>query len=136
MLAYTGKLFAIGCICLAFTAIGNAQSACPQDLVCLTRPEANVAASNAREVVALRKEVEVLKDGLTQKDESIRQLKEANDKNTADLKNQLNKVTVDYATAQGQLIGAEATVTRQTAIIDVLLKYTRKKCLPLSVCIN
>lgn len=99
----------------------------PQGTVCLTQAEMNKAASNALTVLAQDKEIAVLKTQLAQKDISIKQAQDTAKQNEADLKAQNLKLAVDYATAQGQLIGANAEIVRQSATIEFLLKNGRVK---------
>lgn len=108
----------------------NAQvtaSPCPLGLVCISQMAANQAAANARELEATKQKVAVLEIALTEKDKSIQELTELNRQNTAALTDRLHKTEIELASTKGQLIGAEAQVTRQTAIIDLLLKYARPK---------
>lgn len=126
------KIWLQGFFIVTFLGVGTAlsqaaTSQCPSGLVCLSQQAANQAAANARELEATKQKVSVLETALTDKDKSIQELKETNDKNVADLKDAMHKTEIELASTKGQLIGAEAQVTRQTAIIDLLLKYARPK---------
>lgn len=109
----------------------------PAGTFCITQSEANTAAANARTVIAQDKEIAVLKAQLDEKDRSIKQAQDTAKQNEADLKAQNLKLVTDYATAQGQLIGANAEIVRQSATIDFLLKNGRNKCGPFTfVCVQ
>lgn len=99
--------------------------------VCISQAAANVCAANSRENVALKEKIAVLESALTEKDKSIAELQDANRKNVADLTKALHETEVKLATATGQLIGTEAEKTRLLAIIDILLKNSRKKSIGL-----
>ena len=96
--------------------------------VCISQSAANVCAANSRELSAIREKVVVLESALIEKDKSIQELKDANQKNVADLTKALHETETKLATATGQLIGAEAMVVRLTAVIDFMLKNGRQKC--------
>lgn len=112
---------------LAFTLTANAQSECPQGMVCLSQTAANVAASNARELFAIREKVIVLETSLVEKDKIAVEIKASASKNEADLRSALSKTEIELGVKTGQLLGAEAMNVRQTAIIDLLLKSVRPK---------
>lgn len=106
------------------------QSACPSmpaGTVCISQEAANVAAANARELAATRGKIAVLEEAVKQKDANAEELKDANAKNVADLKDALSKTQIELAAKTGQLIGAEAEKTRMSAMIELLLKYARPK---------
>lgn len=103
----------------------------PQGFICLSQSAANVAAANARENVALKDKIAVLEAGLTEKDKSIQELKDVNQKNVLDLTGQLNKVTADWAFEKGKNTSLEADKVLWTAVIDVLIKNSRKKSIGL-----
>jgi uncharacterized protein involved in exopolysaccharide biosynthesis len=128
MLTHSRKLFSIILLAFAFALSVKAQSACPpQFAACLSQAEANVAASNAREVSALRNQVQVQQQALTDKDKSIAELKAANDANVADLKKALHDTEIQLADKTGQLIKTEAQVVQQSAIIQFMLTNGRTK---------
>lgn len=115
---------------------GTAQSTCPTGFICLTQEQANIAAQNAKDVVLQKAQIVVRDDALKEKDKSIQEVKDTAAQNVADITARLHASENALATSTGQLIGSEAEKVRLLAIIDALLKMTRKKCLPLSVCIN
>lgn len=119
--------------------VTSAQSPCegvvmPAGAVCISQTAANAAAQNARELDATKNKVNVLTEALTEKDKIIADVRVNASKNEADLKAALTNTQTELAIKTGQLIGAEASNVRNLAIIDLLLKQTRKKCLPFSVC--
>jgi IS5 family transposase len=119
---------------LIFTAATNCQVP-DEPKVCISQAAANKCAENARLVPALENKNTTLEASLLEKDKSIAELREAGRKNEADLKEALIKTQSELATKTGQLIGAEAMVTRLTAIIDFMLKNGREKCYGL-ICIQ
>jgi len=123
-----------------FTISANAQSPCagvvmPAGTLCITQAAGNAAAENKRELDATKEKVTVLTEALTEKDKIIESVKSNASKNEADLKAALTNTQTELAVKTGQLIGAEASNVRNLAIIDLLLKQTRKKCLPFSICL-
>lgn len=95
-----------------------AETPCPADKVCITR-EAAVKALHDADAVAADK---IAIDGYKQVIE--------------DLKAELNKMRVEFANVSGELSGAKQAAVRSDAIIELLLKNTKKKCMPLSICLN
>lgn len=94
-----------------------AQSAeCPADKVCITRDAALKALADADTVVQQSKEIAV-------KDQAI-----------ADLKKLLEDLRIEFARVSGELTATKQNAVSDRAIIDLLLKSQKKKCLPLSVC--
>lgn len=116
------------------TGIGAQVADCPVGFVCISQAAANKAAENARELEAQKEKIKVLEDALVQERKSTEEFKVVNAKNVSDLTLLNNDLTVKLAQATGQLIEKDATITRQTAILEVLVKNTRKKCMPFSVC--
>lgn len=107
----------------------------PAGTLCISQAAGNVAAENKRELDATKQKVIVLESALADKDKLIAEIKAVGVKNQADLTAALHKTEVELATKTGQLIGAEAANVRSLAIIDVLLKGQKKKCMPFSVCL-
>ncbi len=89
---------------------------CPPDKVCIS-PE---AARKALEDSDARKALETEKAVLLQAIEDHKKI-------AGDLKIELAKIT-------GQLTGEQQSNVQSRAIIELLLKHTKKKCLPFSVC--
>lgn len=121
--------------------VGNvsAQSPCagvvmPAGTLCISQEAGNAAAENARELAATKEKVVVLEQALVDKDKIIADNKDTAAKNEADLRKQLHKTESDLSLVTGQLIAKEAELNRNILVIDVLLKNTRKKCAPLSIC--
>lgn len=118
----------------------SAQSPCdgvvmPAGTICISQAAGNAAAENKQELDATKAKVGVLTEALTEKDKIIESVRATASKNEADLKAALTNTQTDLATKTGQLIGSEASNVRHLAIIDLLLKQTRKKCLPFSICL-
>ena len=49
-------------------------------------------------------------------------------------KSSTGRVTIEIAKAIGEKTGSEQMVVRLSALLDLALKNTRKKCMPFSVC--
>jgi hypothetical protein len=91
---------------------------CPADRVCISREAALKAIADGDAVKADK----VAIDGYKQAIE--------------DLRADLNKLRVSFAEVSGKLSGADQAAVRSDAIIDLLLKNTKKKCMPFSFCLN
>lgn len=96
------------------TAAGNVE--CPPALVCISREAAIKALQDSDRVKALEAEMVV-------KDQAI-----------ADLKKLLDDIRLELARTSGQLTGEQQTNVQNRAIIDLLLKSAKKKCMPFSIC--
>lgn len=94
-----------------------AQTDCPPNFVCLSREAALKALADADRVKALEAEIKV--------------------KDTAfdALRDELNKIRIEFARVSGEATGLRTAAARDTAIIELLLKQTRKKCLPFTICL-
>lgn len=99
----------------------------PDGFICISQAAANVAAANSRENTALKEKVVVLEEGLKEKDKSIQELKDTNQKNVLDLTNQLSKVTAEAAFEKGQVTQCNADKVLWSAVIPVLVQNTRQK---------
>lgn len=119
----------------ANTALSQGTCTTQPGYVCLSQAAANKAAENARELEATKQKVTVLEGALAEKDKSITELKATAQKNETDLKLALADTQAKLAQKTGEVIQMEADKVRWTAVIDVLLKNSRKKCMPLSVCL-
>lgn len=120
-------LIAITFLFLSPLAVFSQAPECPAGKVCISQEAANKAAENARELEATKEKVKTLEGALVKKDESIREAQETARKNEADLREQLHKTEVELALKTGQLISKEAEAVRNLALIDLLLKQTKKK---------
>lgn len=80
--------------------------------ICISRQAAETCATNAVKVTALEAQIVTLEQALKDKDSIINDLK------------------VEVALKTGQIISNEQTLAQNRAIIEVLLKNTRKKCMP------
>jgi len=95
-------LFLFLCPLAAFS-----QTICPENMICLTQQQANIAAQNARELQAQREKVAVLESALKSKDETIAELQKTNQENVSALKEAIARTERELALKTGQLIGAE-----------------------------
>lgn len=137
------KIHSLLLLCVIFVAtaiVTVGQSPCdgvvmPAGTVCVSQATANAAAANKLELDATKNKVNVLTEALTEKDKIIADVRANATKNEADLKAALTNTQTELAAKTGQLVGAEASNVRSLAIIDLLLKQTRKKCLPFSICL-
>lgn len=91
---------------------------CPADKVCISR-EAAIKA------VETSKERDALKEQLKSEQQAVE-----------DMRKELNEMRVKFAAASGELSGLKQNAVQDRAIIEVLLKSQKKKCLPFSVCIG
>ena len=107
----------------------------PNGLLCVTQAAGNRAAELAHENPALQAKIVVLENALLEKDKSIKELKDTGRINVDELKKTIHTAEVKLATAAGQIIELEADKVRWTAVIDVLVKGQKKKCMPFSVCL-
>lgn len=90
----------------------------PKDAVCVTRADL---------IRFLQTDDE--NKALTQANAQIKQAAE-------DLKKEIYRLQTELAKTTGELTAQQAMVVRLSAVLDLALKNTRKKCLPFSVCIN
>lgn len=118
------KLFTIlltSAICFFLTQAANAQTttadypACPSGLVCITRQAALKALQDADKVTALETEAKALKAAI----EEMREL--------------LNKARVEFAAVSGENTALKQNAVSDRAIIELLLKNSKKKCMPFSI---
>lgn len=125
---------------LMLASAAFAQTACPATMpagtVCISQTAANIAAEDHRVRTAQESEIATLKQSLLDKDATAADIKKTAAANEADLKAALVKTQTDLATATGQVISLQAQTVRDAAIVDVLLKNSRAKCLPFSICIG
>jgi hypothetical protein len=89
---------------------------CPSDMVCISRQAAQKAVENAETVKAQSIQIETLKQAVQ------------------DEKDVANKLKIEYAETKGELTAVKQNAVSDRAIIDLLLKSVKKKCLPLSIC--
>lgn len=111
------KVFLLTILSLVFVFTAHAQSDCPAGKVCLSPEAARKALQDSDLVEAQKAEIKV-------KDDAI----DAYKKEIATLR-------IELAKAVGEKTGAEQMNVRLTAIVDVLLKGQKKKCMPFSVCL-
>jgi hypothetical protein len=109
-------LFFGGTFHVAAQADEGVRVPCPADKVCISREAALKALADADQVKA---------DAV-----AIVGYKQAID----DLKELLNKMRIEFAETSGELTAVKQNAVSDRAIIDLLLKSTKKKCLPLSIC--
>jgi hypothetical protein len=111
------RLLTILFVIFAFAWAVNAQD-CPHPSGCVTisRDAAVKALADSDRVAALEAEVQV-------KDAAI-----------ASFRDELNTMRIEFARVSGEATGLRTAAARDAAIIELLLKYSKKKCLPLSIC--
>jgi ribosome maturation protein Sdo1 len=108
------KWLSILILIFASALIANAQQTdCPPSKVCISLEQARQALIDSETVKAQATE-------LAAKDQAI-----------ADLKAELANLRIELAKSTGEKTGAEQMVVRLTAIVDLLLKSTRKKSIGL-----
>lgn len=107
-------VFAISALCCVFAVEGRAQAIqCPENRVCVTVEQARQALIDADTVKAQATEI-------VAKDQAI-----------LDLKAELANLRIELAKTTGEKTGSDQMVVRLTAIVDILLKSTRKKSIGL-----
>lgn len=103
---------------LAVGAVVSAQTVeCPVDKVCISPEAARKALADSDTVEAQKKEIAV-------KDQAI-----------ADLKKLLDEMRINFAAISGENTALKQNAVSDRAIISELLKYSKKRCLPFSVCL-
>jgi len=113
------KLFLATLILFAGAFVASGQTDCtvtPQNCVLITREAAIKALNDSDRVKALEAEIKV-------KDEAYDAQKGL-----------LNEMRIEFARVSGELTGIKQNAVQDRAIIAELLKNTKKKCLPFSVC--
>jgi hypothetical protein len=108
-------LFTILFISLVFVVGANAQE-CPQDKVCISREAAIKAVENADKVIALEADIKAKETAIAQ------------------FRDELNKIRIEFASVSGENTALKQYAVSDRAIIDLLLKSVKKKCMPFSVC--
>lgn len=84
---------------------------CPADKVCISRQAALKAVADADKVIALETESKA-------KDQAI-----------ADIRDALNKMRIEFAEKAGENTALRQNDVSNRAIIDLLLKNTKKRCI-------
>lgn len=103
-------------VALVFAISAVGQTDCPADKVCISREAAIKALQDSDTVKAQAAEIRV-------KDSAIDALKA-----------EVAKMQIELAKTTGELTGSQQMVVRLTAITDILLKNSKKRCAPLSIC--
>ena len=114
------KLFLATLMLFSGVLITNAQTDCtatPQNCVLITREAAIKALNDSDRVKALEAEIKV-------KDEAYDAQKDL-----------LNQMRIEFAAKSGENTALKQNAVSDRAIIELLLKNTKKKCLPFSVCV-
>lgn len=102
-------------ICFAGTSFSQTVE-CPVDKVCISRDAALKALADSDRVKALEAEIKA-KDGAFDAQKVL-----------------LNEMRIQFATTSGELTAIKQNAVSDRAIIDLLLKSVKKRCLPFSVC--
>jgi len=106
-------------VCIVAFSFTAAAQDCPHPNGCvvISREAALKAVADADKVTALEAEGKA-------KDAAI-----------AGLKDELHKMTIEFAAKSGENTALKQNAVSDRAIITELLKYTKKRCLPFSVCL-
>lgn len=104
------------CLITIFLFCVGVAGAQTNDCVCISRAAAEKALVDADTVKAQAAEIAVLKQALL--DEKLVAV----------------KLKIEFAEKSGELTALKQNAVSDRAIIDLLLKNTKKKCLPLSIC--
>lgn len=113
-------LLCIGIIFFTFN-IAKSQTApinCPEGYVCITREAAKKALEDSDARIALEAQVK------------------ANEAAFAEQKALLKDMTVKFAEVSGENTQLKQNAVQDRAIIELLLKNSKKKCYPFSICIG
>lgn len=108
------------CLMIAFvtaTAAISQTTECPANTVCISPEAARTALKNSDLVEAQKKELAILTQAI------------------ADLKELTASIKIELARATGEKTQLEATLIRYNALIDVLLKGQRRRCI-FSICLG
>jgi len=100
-----------------FLSVGAySQTQCPENMVCISPAAARKALVDADTVKAQAEQIKALEQAV----------KDAQD-NT-------HKMAIEFAKVSGELTATKQNAISDRAIIDLLLKSAKKKCMPFSVC--
>lgn len=107
---------AVGMILFAYLT-APAQETCPENLVCISKEAAIKAVETSELAKAQAVQITELKQAITDKDKLIGDIK------------------IQLASVMGENSALKQNAVSDRAIIEILLKNTRKKCLPLTICL-
>lgn len=100
----------------------------PAGTLCISQAAGNTAAAEHRELIATKEALAVRDAALLDKDKIIQDNKAEATKSINELKTANADLLGKLGTATGQVIGAQAEIVRNTAMIQFLLTNGRKKC--------
>lgn len=107
----------IAILVFASALIVNAQQTdCPADKVCISREAAKQALEDSDLVKAQKAEIAVLNQAID------------------DFRKELNSMRIEFARVSGEATALRQNAVSDRAIIDLLLKNSKKRCAPLSIC--
>lgn len=109
------KKFLILAIFLFTVAVSASGQECPADKVCISPQAARKAIADAETVKAQEAQIKGLEQAV--KDE----------------KDVAEKLKIEYAEARGELTALKQNAVSDRAIIELLLKNSKKKCYPFSI---
>ena len=66
--------------------------------------------------------------------QTLEAVEKAKDQAVSDLRDELNKMRIEFARTSGELTALKQNAVCDRAIIELMLKMVRKKCMPLSIC--
>jgi len=116
------KWLALFAALVVFAVSASAQAPsttdCPANMVCLPVETARKALAEAAEASALKTEKAVLLQAIE------------------DYKKLIAEAKIELAKTVGEKTQLEASLVRYNAILDILIKGQKKRCLPFSVCIG
>ena len=101
---------------LLFAICANAQTDCPPGLVCISPEAARQALEDSDTVKAQKAEIAVLNQAID------------------DFRKELNNMRIEFARVSGEATALRQNAVSDRAIIDLLLKNSKKRCAPLSIC--
>lgn len=109
------KILCIAITFLLFAAVGIKAQECPADKVCISPEAARKAIENAETVKAQAEQIKTLTGALN------------------DEKEVANKLKIEFAETKGELTALKQNAVSDRAIIELLLKNSKKKCMPFSI---
>lgn len=102
-------IFVLIILCLSVSVWSQQPETCPQNLVCISREAALKALADADRVKALEVEIKV-------KDDAV-----------AAFRAEVNAMRVEFARVSGEATALKTNAVRDSAIIELLMKYARPK---------
>jgi septal ring factor EnvC (AmiA/AmiB activator) len=104
-----------------------------QDQICISQEAANKCAELARTDKAKDEKIAALEAKIKAHETTIAELKEANARNVADLKDRLHTTELALAEKTGRIIACEANDVSNRAIITAMIPMLRQKVVGIKI---